>query len=165
MTVGKTFVAEAIRKHEHELLAARRAIKNARPRRLPRNLVWAADLTGKTTLDARTHAVLGILEHASRAVLCLEALQRKSSWALIARLAEAVRRYGKPHALRTDNEPVFTSRAFLLALVLLGIRHQRIDPPLAEQPRGALLRHPQAQARPPRRRLGRRAQPRPRRVP
>jgi transposase InsO family protein len=128
MTVGKTFVAEVIRAHSHEILAARRDIKRARPRRVPRNLVWAADLTGKTTLDARTHAVLGILEHASRAVLRLEALPSKSSWALIGKLAQAVRSYGKPHALRTDNEPVFTSRAFRLALFLLGIRHQRIDP-------------------------------------
>lgn len=128
MTVGKTFVAETIRAHCHEILALRRQIRNARPRRVPRNLVWAADLTGKTTLDARTHAVLGILEHASRAVLRLEALQSKSSWALIARLGDAIRSYGKPHALRTDNERVFTSRAFRLALLLLGIRHQRIDP-------------------------------------
>lgn len=127
MTLGKTFVAEAIRAHCHEILALRRQIRNARPRRLPRNLVRAADLTGKTTLDARTHAILAILEHASRAVLRLEALESKSSWALIARLACAIRRYGKPHALRTDNERVFTSRTFRLALFLLGIRHQRID--------------------------------------
>jgi len=128
MTVGKTFVANAIRRHHYEIAAARRRIKNARPRRVPRNLVWAADLTGKTSLDARTHAVLGILEHASRAVLRLEALPSKSSWALLARLADAIRRYGKPHALRTDNEAVFTSRTFRLGLFLLGIRHQRIDP-------------------------------------
>ena len=68
MTVGKSFVAEAIRRHRYEMLALRREIKNARPRRVPRNLVWAADLTGKTTLDRRTHAVLGILEHASRSI-------------------------------------------------------------------------------------------------
>ncbi|TAK82875.1 MAG: transposase [Betaproteobacteria bacterium] len=128
MTVGKTFVAETIRAHYCEVLALRRQIKSARPRRVPRNLVWAADLTGKTTLDARTHAVLAILEHASRAVLRLEALQSKSSWALIARLVDAIRHYGRPNTLRTDNEPVFTSRAFRLGLFLLGIRHQRIDP-------------------------------------
>jgi transposase InsO family protein len=128
MTGGKTFVAEAIRLHRHEILAARREIKNARPRRLPRNLVWAADLTGKTTLDAKTRAVLGILEHASRAVLRLEALQSKSSWDLIGKLVQAIRSYGKPRILRTDNEPVFTSHAFRLALFLLGIRHQRIEP-------------------------------------
>jgi transposase InsO family protein len=128
MTVGKTFVAETIRRHHEEIVAARRAIRSARPRRLPPNLVWAADLTGKTTLDARTRSVLAILEHASRAALCLEALPRKSSWAVIARLCGTIRRHGAPRILRTDNEPVFASRAFRLALLLLGIRHQRIDP-------------------------------------
>jgi transposase InsO family protein len=128
MTVGKTFVAGAIRKHQHEILAMRREIRNARPRRVPRNSVWAADLTGKTTLDARTQAVLGILEHASRAALWLEALPAKSSWALVARLCRAIRRHGRPQILRTDNEAVFTSRTFRLGLLLLGIRHQRIDP-------------------------------------
>jgi transposase InsO family protein len=43
------------------------------------------------------------------------------------RLAQAIRRYGKPRILRTDNEAVFTSRTFRLGLLLLGIRHQRID--------------------------------------
>lgn len=128
MTVGKTFVANTIRAHRHDILAMRREFKRNRPRPVPRNLVWAADLTGKSTLDARTHAVLGILEHASRAALWLEALQSKSSWALIASLARAIRRYGKPRILRTDNERVFASRAFRTALFLLGIRHQRIDP-------------------------------------
>jgi transposase InsO family protein len=128
MTVGKSFVAEAICKHRHEILALRRQIKRARPRRVPHNFVRALDLTGKTTLDARTNAVLGIIEHASRAALRLEALPRKSSWAVIGSLSRAIRLYGKPRALRTDNEPVFTSRAFRLALFLLGIRHQRIDP-------------------------------------
>ncbi len=72
--------------------------------------------------------VLGILEHASRAALWLEALDSKSSWTLIVKLIEAIRRYGKPRAVRTDNEPIFTSRAFRVALVLLGIGHQRTDP-------------------------------------
>ena len=128
MMVGKTFVSEVIRKHRYEIGIVRRQIKNARPRPVPRNLVWAFDLTGKTTLDGKTRLVLGILEHASRAALWLEALETKSSWTLISRLTEAIRRYGKPRAVRTDNEAVFTSRAFRLALLLLGIRHERTDP-------------------------------------
>src|SRR5438552_5521432 len=128
MMVGKTFVSEVIRKHRYEIGIVRRQIKNARPRPVPRNLVWAFDLTGKTTLDGKTRLVLGILEHASRAALWLEALEAKSSWTLISKLTEATRRYGKPRAVRTDNEAVFTSRAFRLALLLLGIRHERTDP-------------------------------------
>jgi putative transposase len=128
MTVGKTFVSELLRKHRYEIEVARRQIKNRRPRPVPKNQVWAIDLTGKGTLDGRTRLVLGILEHSSRAALCLEAPPTKSSWTLISKLVEAIRRYGKPRAVRTDNEAVFTSRTFHLALALLGIRHQRIDP-------------------------------------
>ncbi len=47
---------------------------------------------------------------------------------LVRKLAESIRRYGKPQAIRTDNEAVFTSRVFRLGLLLLGIRHQRTDP-------------------------------------
>ncbi len=72
--------------------------------------------------------MLGILEHASRAALWLEALETKSSWILILKLAEAIRRHGKPRAVRTDNEATFASRTFRLALALLGIRHHRTDP-------------------------------------
>ncbi len=128
MTVGKTFVSELVRQHRYEIDVVRRQIKNARPKPVPRNLVWALDLTGKATLDGRTRLVLGILEHASRAALWLEALETKSSWTLIVKLAEAIRRYGKPRAVRTDNEAVFASRTFRFALLLLGVQHQRIDP-------------------------------------
>ncbi len=128
MTVGKTFVAELVRQHRYEIDVVRRQIKNARPKPVPRNLVWGLDLTGKVSLDGTTRIVLGILEHASRAALGLEALQNKSSWTLILKLAEAIHRYGKPRAVRTDNEAVFASRTFRLALLLLGIGHQRTDP-------------------------------------
>ena len=127
-TVGKTFVCEFLRRHRYEIEVERRRIKNARPRPLPQNLIWGLDLTGKATLDGRTHLVLAILEHASRAALWLEALKTKSSWVLIRKLIEAIKRYGTPRAVRTDNEAVFTSSAFRLALFLLGIRHQRTDP-------------------------------------
>jgi len=61
------------------------------------------------------------------AALWLEALQSKSSWTLVLKLIEAIQRYGKPRTIRTDNESIFTSKVFRLALFLLGIRHQRID--------------------------------------
>jgi transposase InsO family protein len=43
------------------------------------------------------------------------------------KLIQANRRYGKPRIARTDNESIFTSKAFRLALFLLAICHQRID--------------------------------------
>ena len=128
MTVGKTFVAELIRQHRYEIDTVRQDIKRAKPRAVPKNLVWALDLSGKATQDGRTRIVLGILEHASRAALRLEALETKSSWLLISKLIAAIRRYGKPQAVRTDNEAVFTSRTFRFALLVLGIGHQRTDP-------------------------------------
>lgn len=62
------------------------------------------------------------------AVLCLEALPNKSSCVLILKLVAAIKRYGKPYIVRTDNESIFTSQLFGLALFLLGIRQQRTDP-------------------------------------
>lgn len=127
MTVGKTYVSDTIRKHYHEILVLRRQIKNAKQKAVSRNLIWALDLTGRTTLDGRTRLVLGIIEHASRAALTLEAVYSKSSWTLVGKLAAAIRRYGKPRFVRTDNESIFTSRVFRFALFLLGIRHQTTD--------------------------------------
>ena len=80
------------------------------------------------TLDGKTRFILGILEHASRAALCLETLPSKASAALIGKLVETIKRYGKRRRIRTDNEAVFTSAPFRLAIVLLGIGHQRFDP-------------------------------------
>jgi putative transposase len=127
MTVGRTFVNELIRRHRYQIEVEQRRIKNRKPRPMPKNLVWGVDLTGKVDLGQTTHSVLAILEHASRAALWLEALQNKSSWTLILKLIEAIQRYGKPRIIRTDNESIFTSKVFRLALFLLGIRHQRID--------------------------------------
>jgi putative transposase len=127
MTVGKSYVSDTIRKHYHEIAILRRQIKNSKPKPVPHNLVWALDLTGKTTLDGRTRLVLAILEHSSRAALALEALHSKSSWALVGKLIASIKCYGKPSCVRTDNEAVFTSRVFRLALFLLGIRHQKTD--------------------------------------
>ena len=74
MTVGRTWVSELIRDHRYEIEVVGRQIKNAKPRPGPKNLIWGIDLTGKTTLDGTTRLILGIIEHASRAALALEAL-------------------------------------------------------------------------------------------
>lgn len=127
MTVGKTYVADTLRKYHYEVALLRRKIQNAKPKAVPKNLIWAMDLTGKATLDGKTSMILAILEHGSRAVLALEAVRSKSSWVMVSNLVTAIRRYGKPGIIRTDNEAIFTSRVFGLALFLLGIRQQTTD--------------------------------------
>ncbi len=128
MTVGKTFVSETIRSNQYEIQVLRKKIKNAKPRPMPRNLIWGMDLTGKTDTQGKLHSILGILEHCSRAALSLAALKDKTAITVLECLIKTVKRYGKPKIIRTDNEAVFTSWLFRLGLLFLGIRHQPIDP-------------------------------------
>lgn len=128
MTVGKSFVADTLRKHRYEIEIARRRIKHRVPQKMPRNLVWGLDMTGKRDAAGATHAILGFVDHGSRGLLTLAALPDKCSWTLLGHLFLAVGRYGRPRAVRTDNEACFTSRMFRVVLALAGIRHQRSDP-------------------------------------
>jgi transposase InsO family protein len=58
----------------------------------------------------------------------LQRLVDKSSLTLFRELVDAVKRYGRPQFVRTDNEAVFVSRLFRFGLWLLRIRHQRTEP-------------------------------------
>lgn len=126
-TVGKSFVAETIRAHRHEIILTRREIKHRVPPPLPRNLIWAMDLTGKGDTTGSVHSMLGLIDHGTRALLTLTALPNKCSWTLLGHLFLAIGKYGKPKAIRTDNESVFVSRLFRAALKLADIKHQRSD--------------------------------------
>jgi putative transposase len=124
-SVGKTFVANTLRDHHQEILRLRREIRHRRPRALPRNRIWGLDLT---YLPGRRNPVLGIIGHGTRACLLLEELHCKSALRVLRSLIAAARRFGLPHALRTDNEPCLCSLTIRLALRLLGVRHKAIDP-------------------------------------
>jgi transposase InsO family protein len=147
VTVGKTFVHETLQRHEYEIQILRRKLKHAKPKAVPRNLIWGLDLTGKSDVRGKLHYLLGIIDHGSRAMLHLQALHDKTSRTLIACIDEVTRTYGKPRIIRTDcgrvaaqqrgthrrtpcgcNEAIFTSRIFRRGLKLLGIRHQLTDP-------------------------------------
>jgi putative transposase len=128
MTVSKTYVAETIQRNQYWIYKARRRLKHRVPRPMPRNRVWGCDLLVKTDTEGQPHLALAILDHASRACLQLQRLSDKSSWALLHELVQAVKRYGQPQFLRTDNEAVLVSRVFRFGLWLLGIRQQRIEP-------------------------------------
>jgi len=54
LTVGKSFVADTIRRHRYEIEILRRHIKHRVPPALPRNLLWAIDLTGKADAAGMT---------------------------------------------------------------------------------------------------------------
>ena len=128
VTVGKTFVHQLLQRHDYEIQILRRSLKHAKPTVVPRNLIWALDLTGKTDAQGALHSLLGVLDHGSRALLYLQALPDKTSRALLACLRETIHAYGKPKVIRTDNEAVFSSREFRTGLKRLGIRRQRTDP-------------------------------------
>lgn len=128
MTVGKTFVADMLRRHRYEIEILRRKLKHRVPRAMPRNLVWGLDLTGKEDSAGNLHMIFGLIDHGSRTLLRLAALPNKCSWTLLGYLFLAIGKYGKPRAVRTDNEACFTSRLFRVVLWLVGIRQQRSDP-------------------------------------
>ncbi|MBZ0112917.1 MAG: integrase core domain-containing protein [Thermoanaerobaculia bacterium] len=126
-SVDKSYVARTIRNHGEEILRLRQELKNRRPRRLPRNLIWALDLTFVPT-DSKQQTVLGLIDHGSRACLALRELQTRRTIDILRVLLDVIEVCGKPKRIRTDNEPIFTSRLFRFSLLLLGIRHQRTAP-------------------------------------
>lgn len=127
-TVSKTYVADTLRRNQYLVYEARRKMKHRVPRPIPHNRVWGCDLLTKTDRHGQPHLALAILDHGSRACLRLKWLSDKSSWTLLQELVQAVKRYGRPTFLRTDNEAVFVSRLFRWGLWMLGIRQQRIQP-------------------------------------
>lgn len=127
MTVGKTFVSHTITKHLYEIQILQKNIKHRVPEAMSINQVWGMDLTGKTDSQGKTHNLFGVVDHGSRACLCLSAVKDKSTLTLLRYLLDAIEKHGKPKIIRTDNEGCFTSKLLSIALWLLNIKHQRID--------------------------------------
>jgi len=84
-------------------------------------------MTGKTDSTRQLHNILGIIEHQSRCCLTLKSLADKASITLLENLIAAIKLYGKPKIIRTDNEAVFTSSLFRLGLWMLGIKYQTTE--------------------------------------
>lgn len=123
-SVGKTFVADLIASHQHEIARLRRQIQSTKPRAVAVNNTWAMDMTFFTDTERLTHAAIGIIDHGSRLALRLHTLTRRCSWSMLGHLCLAIARHGKPYTLRTDNEAVFNSWLFNTFLKLAGIHHQ-----------------------------------------
>jgi putative transposase len=78
-----------------------------------------------TELIGRDTCAASLIEHACRQVLRLQVLRAKETITILRMLLDAIKPCGKPKAIRTDNEAIFTSWAFAFALRWLGVRHQR----------------------------------------
>ncbi|PUE12946.1 hypothetical protein B9Z33_05560 [Limnohabitans sp. T6-20] len=124
LSVGKTFVAELIASHQHEVAGLRRQIRATKPRTVNVNHTWAMDMTFFTDTQHTTHAAIGIIDHGSRLALRLHTLTHRCSWSMLGHLCLAIAQHGKPRRLRTDNEAVFNSWVFNTLLKLAGIKHQ-----------------------------------------
>lgn len=126
-TVSKTWVNNTVKKYKHEVLLKRKQIKNKKPKHTNINRIWGMDMTGKHDLNKTNQQILGIIDHGSRANLYLNSIKSKASICLLRILLDTIEECGKPEAIRTDNETVFTSRIFRFGLWILGIKHQRTD--------------------------------------
>lgn len=125
MTVGKTFVANTLRRHHSEIYELRCRWKRAIPSALPNNTIWAMDFTGRMDESGCQHSIVGVIDHGSRKALALRTLPSRTSIMALRVLLDCIEQFGKPRVLRTDNDLAFTSRWFTLALRMLAIRHQR----------------------------------------
>ncbi len=127
ISVSKSYVAYTLRQQRYAIAEARRRIRRRKATEGPANHTWAMDLTGKQDIYGEQHAILGLIDHGSRQLLTLAAVPNKSAWTLLGYLFVAIGRFGKPQAIRSDNERVFTDKVFRAALRLTGIRQQFSD--------------------------------------
>ncbi|MEO3677397.1 integrase core domain-containing protein [Rheinheimera sp. FR7-31] len=124
--VGKTFVYYQMKIKQYQIRILRQDIKNTPPRAMPVNQTWGMDLT-TVTLSKQQKLILGIVDHGSRLSIELRELSSKHSDVLLLEICRAIKQFGLPKFIRTDNERCFTSTTFKLALKLLGIQHQTSD--------------------------------------
>lgn len=127
MTVGKTYVAQILKRHAYEIANVRHRVRRRKGKPGRKNHTWGIDLTGKAVIGGWQYPILGIVDHGTRFNLHLEALPNKRSLTLLLAIGKACLKYGRPKHIRTDNETVFTSRLFQLGLKLLGIRQQTTE--------------------------------------
>lgn len=128
VSVGKTFVYKVLCDHAAEIAQLRDRWKHRIPESMPVNKVWGVDLTEIQDTNGKAKTVLGILDHGSRKCVTLRSIANKTSLTFAKALIAAIELYGKPKAIRTDNESCLNSRLFNVVLFILGIRHQRTLP-------------------------------------
>ena len=65
-SVGKSYVANVLKREGHRLAQIRRGIRRRKPRPMPPNKIWALDLT---YLPGDPKPILGVIDHGTRACL------------------------------------------------------------------------------------------------
>ena len=124
MTVGKSYVYEVLKKQQYAILIKQKKIKLKQPPPYLNNQLWQLDLT-QVQAEQQNKLILGIIDAGSRACLSLQTIPNKLSITLLKSLLDTIEKYGKPKAIRTDNEAIFTAYLFRVSLWLLNIQHQR----------------------------------------
>ena len=124
-SVCSSTVGNWVKANLYDITVLCRDLRHHLPPALPRNVVWGMDLTGKGDRVGDVHAILGIVDHGSRAALHLSALKDKSSLSLLRARLDVIEKFGIPKSIRMDNESCVTSRLFRFGLWWLGIKHQR----------------------------------------
>lgn len=124
-TVGHSWVAEYIKAHATEITERHKAMRRRPPRFFAVGQTWALDLSFMVNAQGFTFAMLGIIDHGSRRLLCLQQLPRKCTLTLLGHLLLTMARCDVPAVIRTDNEPMFASALWRVVLKALGICHRR----------------------------------------
>jgi len=124
-SVSKSYVAALRKKCRYEILQLRKIMRQP-PRPQKPNQTWALDWT-HVTIGSETHTLLGVIDHGSRRLLAL-CFADRSAKAVLSTLTQLFKTFGKPKALRTDNDGALVSTYFALAMHSLGIKHQRSNP-------------------------------------
>ncbi|MEJ2066308.1 MAG: integrase core domain-containing protein [Reinekea sp.] len=127
MTVSKSYVYDKLKQHRYQIQILRRHLKHKRPKALPKNIFWGLDLTTVADDKGNQHQILGIIDYGTRRCLCLQNSDDKRSIILLKHILKAILLFGKPKAIKTDNEAVFTLTLFELGLKGFGIKHQKSD--------------------------------------
>jgi putative transposase len=121
-SVGKSFVASLIKINHYQILKLRSKLKHHIPKPIPKNQIWAIDITG-IQVDSKIQNILGILDHGSRKSLFLNSIHTKNSLQILKILIASIEKFGKPKMLKSDNEAIFKSRLFTFGLWILNIKH------------------------------------------
>ena len=107
---------------------ASQAPRMAKPAPEAVNDCWSMDFLTDSMAGGRAMRVFAAVDDHSRRCVALEFDVALPAERVTRILDQAIETYGKPRAIRTDNGPEFTSRAFDAWAYRLGIEHHFIRP-------------------------------------